>query len=63
MLVNFEEEEDMVCAICMDFMSVGDIIVKTKCGTDILLPADVEEVILKGHKFHKECFKSWLKRG
>ena len=49
---NFEEIEDMMCSICMDHMSVGETIIKTRCGIENLFPTSEESVLLKGHKFH-----------
>ena len=40
MLKDFEEIEDMMCSICMDSMSVGETIVKTKCGIENLFPSN-----------------------
>mmetsp|Transcript_5857 Transcript_5857/g.9444 ORF Transcript_5857/g.9444 Transcript_5857/m.9444 type:complete len:97 (+) Transcript_5857:1338-1628(+) len=34
MLSTHEEIQDMVCSICMDFMAVDQVIVKTFCGID-----------------------------
>ena len=63
MLRDFDEIEDMMCSICMDQMSVGETIVKTKCGIENVFPSSEDEALLKGHKFHHDCFKSWLSRG
>ena len=63
MLKDFDEIEDMMCSICMDSMGIDEVIVKTKCGIDSLFPSEEPKVLLKGHKFHKECFQRWLSRG
>jgi hypothetical protein len=38
LLKDFEEIEDMMCSICMEHMAIDEVIVKTKCGEENLLP-------------------------
>jgi hypothetical protein len=53
------EKEDMTCAICLDRMQIGSIIVVTNC---LKMDEEVHEQ-LHGHKFHIICFKKWLSLG